>query len=460
MLLAKLNTPLVLPILLVDATDGYTPEPGLAPTVTIRKVGGAWAAAGGAAPVDRTVGSYEYTPTAAEFNTLGIFEYRAVAAGARDYRGLVEIVEELPGNIKNGGISAGTFLADAINAAVLADNAITAAKIANGAIDAATFAAGAIDAAAIATGAIDADAIAADAVAEIQTGLATSAAVAAVQADTDNIQTRIPAALVGGRMDSHVNVMGNGTIAAATFVAGAIDAAAIATDAIDADAVAASAVAELQAGLATAAAVAALPTAAQNADAVWDEALAGHLAAGSTGEALNASGGGATPSQIADAVWDEARADHVAAGSFGQGVASVQGAVTGSVGSVGAGGITAASLAADAITAAKVAADVGTEIAAAVGANLSAAHGAGSWEGGGGDLTLLEQEVALIKGLVNGNVVRDQFVYDAGGLLTSCRTRVFPTAADAIAGTNVLATFTVTATNGINGPTNFRSTQS
>jgi phage baseplate assembly protein W len=43
-----------------------------------------------------------------------------------------------------------------------------------------------------------------------------------------------------------------------------------------------------------------------------------------------------TAAVIADAVWDEARAGHVAAGSFGQGVASVQGDVTGNVdGSVG-----------------------------------------------------------------------------------------------------------------------------
>lgn len=38
--------------------------------------------------------------------------------------------------------------------------------------------------------------------------------------------------------------------------------------------------------------------------------------------------------EIADGVWDEARAGHVAAGSFGEGVASVQGNVTGSVASV------------------------------------------------------------------------------------------------------------------------------
>ncbi len=39
----------------------------------------------------------------------------------------------------------------------------------------------------------------------------------------------------------------------------------------------------------------ALPTAAENADAVWDEALSGHLSAGSTGEALNAAGAAGDP---------------------------------------------------------------------------------------------------------------------------------------------------------------------
>lgn len=46
--------------------------------------------------------------------------------------------------------------------------------------------------------------------------------------------------------------------------------------------------------------------------------------------------GGSAPTvdQIADGVWDEARAGHVAAGSFGEGAASVQGNVTGSAASV------------------------------------------------------------------------------------------------------------------------------
>jgi hypothetical protein len=50
-----------------------------------------------------------------------------------------------------------------------------------------------------------------------------------------------------------------------------------------------------------------------------------------TGYALSTGGEDA----VADKVWDESRAGHVGAGSFGEGVASVQGDVTGSVGSLG-----------------------------------------------------------------------------------------------------------------------------
>jgi len=79
------------------------------------------------------------------------------------------------------------------------------------------------------------------------------------------------------------------------------------------------------------------PTAADIADAVWEEDITDHSGTtDSTAEALAAAaaGGGASAADIADAVWDEARGDHTGAGTFGQGVASVQGNVTGSVGSV------------------------------------------------------------------------------------------------------------------------------
>jgi hypothetical protein len=112
------------------------------------------------------------------------------AAIATDAIGAAELAD--------GAITAATFAAGAIDATAIAAGAIGASEIADGAIDAATFAAGAITAAAIATDAIDADALAADAVTEIQSGLATAAAldtvdnfldteVAAIKAKTDNL---------------------------------------------------------------------------------------------------------------------------------------------------------------------------------------------------------------------------------------------------------------------------------
>lgn len=66
----------------------------------------------------------------------------------------------------------------------------------------------------------------------VDTDTTIPALIAAVQADTDDIQTRLPATLISGRMRSHVEA----------FDAGVIDAASIATDAIDADAIAADAI--------------------------------------------------------------------------------------------------------------------------------------------------------------------------------------------------------------------------
>lgn len=102
--------------------------------------------------------------------------------------------------IANGAIDAATFAAGAIDAAAIANGAIDAATfaagaidaaaIADGAIDANTFAAGAITAAAIAADAIGASELAADAVTEIQSGLATAAALATVD---DFLDTEIAA---------------------------------------------------------------------------------------------------------------------------------------------------------------------------------------------------------------------------------------------------------------------------
>jgi hypothetical protein len=144
----------------------------------------------------------------------------------------------------------------------LAANVITAASIANGAIGATEIADGAIDAATFAAGAIDAAALAADAVTEIQTGLATAAAldtvdnfldteIAAIKAKTDGLNfsganVLAEAAVVA---DKTGYAIGAGGIDAAAFAAGAIDASAIATDAIGAAEIAATAIAEIADGI-------------------------------------------------------------------------------------------------------------------------------------------------------------------------------------------------------------------
>jgi hypothetical protein len=186
--------------------------------------------------------------------------------------------------VQAGGTAWGS---GAITAGSIAADAITAAKVADGTIDAATFAAGAINAAAIATDAIGASELAADAVTEIQSGLATSSALTTAQADLDDIQARLPAALTaGGNMKSDalalsgdtvaadnaeaffdgtgyagtnnviptvttVNGLAAGVITATSIAADAITAAKIAADAIGASELAADAVTEIQSGLAT-----------------------------------------------------------------------------------------------------------------------------------------------------------------------------------------------------------------
>lgn len=104
-----------------------------------------------------------------------------------------------------------------------------------------------VTASAIATDAIGSAELAASAVTEIQSGLSTLDAagvrtavglasanldtqLSGIQSDTDNIQTRIPAALVSGRMDSSVGAMATGVVTATAIAADAITDAKVASD--------------------------------------------------------------------------------------------------------------------------------------------------------------------------------------------------------------------------------------
>ena len=93
---------------------------------------------------------------------------------------------------------------------------------------------------------------------------------ASIQADTDDLQTRVPAALVGGRMDSSIGNVQGAAITATGFAADALSASGLATGAVD-----------------------------KIADQVWDELAAGHTATTSFGAIVQAiTGGGATASDF------------------------------------------------------------------------------------------------------------------------------------------------------------------
>jgi hypothetical protein len=204
-------------------------------------------------------------------------------------------------SINTGAITADAFAADAIVAATLATDCITDDAIATGAIASTAFAAGAITNAAVAddvdvnvktmtAGVITSTVIADDAItaAKLNTGALTADAFAAnaitnaaVADDVDvNVKTMTAGVITAA-------VIADGAIDANTFAAGALDAvwstAARTLTAIDEDNTTLDLDATIEAILAASATIAALPTAAENADAVWDEASTGHTDAGKAG---------------------------------------------------------------------------------------------------------------------------------------------------------------------------------
>lgn len=90
---------------------------------------------------------------------------------------------------------------------------------------------------------------------------AAKAQLVTINADTDDIQTRLPAALVGGRMDSSVGALAAAVITAASIAADAITAAKLAADVAT----------EIQSGLSTSAALAAAQAAIDLIKAVTDQ---------------------------------------------------------------------------------------------------------------------------------------------------------------------------------------------
>lgn len=271
----------------LDRTDGYTEETGLAGAGTeLSKAGGAFGA-GPTLGTHDSDGWYPISLTTTHTNTLGDLtikghdnathlpvwmHFTVVPANAYDAMvsgsgvGMRSDVQGWLGTAPAAVTVAGVPEVDITHIAGAAVNTASAQL----GVNMVSGAAGAITATVIATGAIDADAIAADAATEIANAVwdtdatgrqtagtfgqaigdpaadantiygavvtgAAGATIAvdiiAVQADTDNIQTRLPAALVSGRMDSDVGAMQAGTVTAAVVATGAIDADALSADA-------------------------------------------------------------------------------------------------------------------------------------------------------------------------------------------------------------------------------------
>jgi hypothetical protein len=211
----------------LDVTDGITPEVSLtvtgchltlmvdnAGTPTLALDADATASGGNndmAHITNDDAGMYSLELTAAQLNYLGgailtiidtdvhlpVFHELTILP-ANVYDSMIagsDALQVHANEITNGLITAAAIADGAIDAATFAAGAINAAAIADGAIDAATFAAGAINAAAIAADAIGASELAADAVTEIQSGLATAAALATVAGYIDTEVAAVLAAV-------------------------------------------------------------------------------------------------------------------------------------------------------------------------------------------------------------------------------------------------------------------------
>jgi hypothetical protein len=399
-----------IPFLMVSSTDHVTAVTGITPTVTLSKNGGAFGAAAGAVS-EIGSGWYALAGNATDRATVGELALHATGTGADPFDTAYTIVPwdpfdavrlgltalpnaaaEAAGGLYTRGTGAGqinqpangqidtntaamtagvitaTVVADgAIDAGALASDAITAAKIATGAITSAKFAVGAIDAAAIAADAIGASELAADAVAEIQSGLSLVIRQNTAQAGTSTTITLDASAsatndLYKGLLVRILSGTGAGQTRAITGYVGATKVATVHVAWVTApssDSVfqllpfpeVAQAPDNFAATIISAAGVvdgnvvqiSGDSTAADNLESYTD---------GTTPIPANVTqiSGDATAADNAEAAFDGA-GYNVGAGQI------VAASVTGAVGSVGSGGIAAASFAAGAITAAAIATD-------------------------------------------------------------------------------------------------------
>lgn len=281
-------------------------------------------------------------------------------------------------NLSGTTIGVVTDLADgSINAASLASDTITAAKIASDTITAAKIAADAITAAKIADGAIDAGALADNCItaAKIATNAIDSDAIATSAADliADEVWDELVAGHTAfGTYGQRLQPVWETVATAATANTVTLNTGTQPDDFFNGQMIfitggtGVGQVRRIVDWVSSTKVITVSPNWTTNPAASSDIVILPDRA--------ESDGSGLTAGAVADSVWDEARADHTTAGTFGQGAASVQGNVTGSIGSVATDGISASSIAADAIGASELAATAATEIASAVWDRARSSH--------------------------------------------------------------------------------------
>jgi len=294
----------------VDATDGVTPETGLSLTQAecrLKKNGGAWAQKNQASTAaHEEEGWYEVNLDATDTNTLGVLVLAVYVSGALPCWWEFLVV---PANVYDSLVGGSDLLqADLQQWVGTAPLALTSQLVQAQGNQLGTQAKADVNA--------EADTALADY--DAPTFAELDARTDAIEADTQDLQARTPAALVGGRTDAHVGSVADAVLTAAKFAAGALDAVwSVAARTLTAFGF------SVTVGTNNDKTGYALTTAEKDdiVDRAWDEDVdASHQTAGSAGKKLDDAGAGGSPptvAQIADGVWDEAIAGHLGAGSTG-----------------------------------------------------------------------------------------------------------------------------------------------
>lgn len=273
------STDYPLVFMMVDSTDHVTGKTALSPTVTISKAGAAFASPAGAV-TEIGSGWYKVAGNATDSGTLGPLILHATATGADPTDTLYEVVAYDPQDTVRLGLTAMPNVASGSAGAIITSGTGTAQlKTTAGIVDLPSITAGWLTAAGIAAGALNGKG-------DWNIGKTGYSLTQSFPANFSAL-----AITVGGAVTVGTNSDKTGYSLAQAFPANF-------------------------ASLSISTTTGLVDITQSAADKVWDTTLASHIAAGSTGAALN---GASAPSAstVANAVWDVVLSGHLTAGSTG-----------------------------------------------------------------------------------------------------------------------------------------------